>query len=65
VSEAKQSLSAQDNPSLGQKLGLLAQLGLPAFLAIDITARPTLLHDSNKADLIKEDYEVKWGKTNQ
>jgi len=63
ASEAKQSLGAQDNSTLGQKLRLFAQLGLPAFVGINISTRPALLKDCHKADFTKEDYEVKWGKT--
>lgn len=63
ASQAKQSLSARDKLDLGQKVGLLAQLGLPAFVGINISMRPALLKDCHKADSTKEDYEVKWGKT--
>jgi len=44
-------------------VGLLAQLGLAAFVGINISTLPALLKDCHKADSIKEDYEVKWGKT--
>jgi len=44
-------------------VGLLAQLGLAAFVGINISTLPALLEDFHKADFTKEHYEVKWGKT--